>query len=185
MPHSVWYSGDLAVGIVPEELGEDDLVGVAAADRERVADDRPLRLAEEAEDLAQVVDQPGQDEPAGMAVGADRLGGLHQVLDLRQLGIGVAVVDQGVEELHRLPDPHHPMVLGQVLPLLRPDEVERLIAVIQPVELADGRADVRPVIAERRLLAGLRIALPEERFPLVEIGQRVLFRPSHGVLRHT
>ena len=86
--------GDVAVGVFLEEFGEDDLVRVAAADRERVADHGPLRLAEEAEDLAQVVDQPGQDEPAGMSVGTDRLGGLHEVFDLRQLGVGVAVVDQ-------------------------------------------------------------------------------------------
>ena len=51
----------LRVGVVGEELGEDDPVGVGAADRERVADDRPLRLAPEAEDLAEVVDQAGQD----------------------------------------------------------------------------------------------------------------------------
>ena len=97
-----------------------------------------------------------------MAVGADRLGGLHQVFDLRQVGVGVTVVDQRVEELHRLPDPHLAMVLAQVLPLFRSDEVERLMAVIQPVELADGRADVRSVIAERRLLAGLRDSAPGE-----------------------
>ena len=59
-----------------------------------------------------------------MAVGANRLGGLHQVFDLRQVGIGVAVVDQRVEKLHRLPDPHHAMVLAQILPLFRADEVE-------------------------------------------------------------
>ena len=130
------------------------------------------------------MDQPGQDEPAGMSVGADRLGGLHQVLDLGQVGIGVAVVDQRVEELHRLPDPHLPLVLRQVLPLLGPDEVERLMSMIQPVELADARADIRPVIAERRLLIGLRIPFLQERFPLVQVSQRVGLRRSR-ILRST
>ena len=71
------------VRIVLEELGIHDLVGVSTADREGVADHRPLRLAEEAEDLAEVVDQAGEDEPARVAVAADCLGGLEQVLDLR------------------------------------------------------------------------------------------------------
>ena len=38
---------------------------------------------------------------------------------------------------------------------LAQDEVERLVAVVEPVELADGRADVVAVVAERRLLPRL------------------------------
>ena len=80
--------GHVPVGVVLEELVEDDLLGVAAADREGVAHDGPLGLAQEAEDLAQVVDQAGEDEPAGMAVGPDGLGGLHQVFNLGELVSG-------------------------------------------------------------------------------------------------
>ena len=109
-----------------------------------------------------------------MAVGANRLGGLHQVFDLGQLGVGIAVVDQGVEKLHRFPDPHLALSLGQVLALFRQDEVERLMAMIQPVEFAHARADVGSVIAERRLLFGLRVALLEKVFPFVETGEWAL-----------
>ena len=116
---------------------------IPAADGEGVADDGPLGLAEEAEDLAQVVDQAGQDQPARMTVGPDRLGGLHQVLDLRQIGVGVAVIDQRVEELHRLPDAHQPVILLKILPLLFQDEVERLTAVIQAIKLAHRGPDRR------------------------------------------
>ena len=58
MPQSRLIRGTVAVGIVGEEFREDDLVGKGAADRKRVAHDGPLRLAEQAEDLAQIVDQP-------------------------------------------------------------------------------------------------------------------------------
>ena len=43
-----------------------------------------------------------------VAVGADRLGGLQQVLELGEVDVGVAVVDQRVEELQRVPDAHPP-----------------------------------------------------------------------------
>ena len=52
-----------AVGVVGEELGEDDLLGISASHGEGIADDGPLRLAEQAKDLAQVVDQADDDEP--------------------------------------------------------------------------------------------------------------------------
>ena len=98
--------GSCRVGIVLEELGVDDLVGEGAADRERVADDRPLRLAVEAQNLAEVVDQAGDDEPARLVRAADRLGRLQRVLDLREVGVRIAVVDERVQEVERLPDGH-------------------------------------------------------------------------------
>ena len=51
-----------------------------------VADDGPLRLAPQAQDLAEVVDQAGQDEPARVAVAANGLGGLQQVLWCKEHG---------------------------------------------------------------------------------------------------
>jgi hypothetical protein len=49
-----------------------------------------LRLAEEAEDFAEVVDEGGEDEPARASVGAGGFGGLDEVLDLGEFGVGVA-----------------------------------------------------------------------------------------------
>ena len=94
MPIGRLVLGHVAIRIVGEELGKDDFVRIRAADRERITDHGPLRLAVQAENLAQVVDQTGQDEPARMAVAANGFGRLQAVLDLREVGIGVAIVDR-------------------------------------------------------------------------------------------
>jgi len=52
-------------------LGEVLDVEAEGARAERVADDRPLRLAPQAENLSKVVDQARQDEPARVPVFAD------------------------------------------------------------------------------------------------------------------
>src|SRR3990172_4403268 len=53
-----------AVGIRDEELREDDPLRERAAHRERVADHGPLRLTEEMQDLAHVVEETGEHHPA-------------------------------------------------------------------------------------------------------------------------
>ncbi len=68
-------------------------------------------------------------------------------------------------------------VFGRILPLLGEDEFQGLVAVIEPVELAHGRADVIAVVAEGRRLPRLGIPLLEERFPLVHSRERTGFRP--------
>ena len=147
MPFSVWYFGDVLVGVVHEELAVHDLRRPAAADREGVADDGPLRLAEQAQDLAEVVDQAGDDEPARPVGGADRLGRLQRVLDLGEVDVGIAVVDQRVQELERLEHRHRPAVQRQVVALLLQDEVQRLVGVVLEVELRHALVGVL-VVAE-------------------------------------
>src|SRR5262249_47595325 len=136
------------IGVIGEELREDDPVREATADREGIADDCPLRLTQEAENLAEIVDQACQNEPACVSVGPDRFGGLHEVLDLAQLRIRVAFIDQRVEEFHRLPDSHDPMVSSQILALFLLDEVKSLKAMVEAIELAHRRANSRSIIAE-------------------------------------
>ena len=70
------------IGVGTEEFRIHDPVRPRASYGESIANHCPLRLAEQAQDLAQVVNQPGENEPARMAVAPDRLGGLQQVLDL-------------------------------------------------------------------------------------------------------
>ena len=142
MPFSVWYSATSLSGLCGEELAVHDLRRPAAADREGVADDGPLRLAEQAQDLAEVVDQAGDDEPARPVGGADRLGRLQRMLDLREVDVGIAVVDQRVQVLQRLPHRHRPAVQRQVVALLLQDEVERLVRVVLEVELRDALVGV-------------------------------------------
>src|SRR5438874_2336076 len=62
---------DVRVGIALEEPREDDPRVPRAAHREGISYDRPLRLAEQAEDFPEVVDQPRQDEPPRMSIPAD------------------------------------------------------------------------------------------------------------------
>ena len=87
-------------------------------------------------------------EPARVAVGADRLRRLEGVLDLTEVDVGVAVVDQRLDELERLPDRHAPPVERQVPALLGAHEVERLVQVVEPVELVDRRARALAVVAK-------------------------------------
>jgi hypothetical protein len=44
---------------------------------------------------------------------------------------------------------------------------------VESVELANGRGDIASIIAKSRFLGRLRVALPKECFPLVEVGQGV------------
>ena len=90
-----------------ERVGVDDLVAELGSDDERVAHDVPLTLgAEEAQQLAEVMDQAGHLHPVGLAVSSDRLGRLQQVLNLANRGVRVGLVDKRIEHLHRLPDRH-------------------------------------------------------------------------------
>ena len=57
------------------------------------------------------------------------------MIDLREVDVRVAVVDDGVEELQRVPDAMPLPVARQVVGLLREHEVERLVRVVEAVEL--------------------------------------------------
>src|SRR5437667_12843094 len=80
-----------AVGVIGEKFTKHNLVRPGATDGKCVANHGPLRFAEEAENLAQVMDQSGEDKPAWVAVLADLLGRLKQVFELGQLGVRIAV----------------------------------------------------------------------------------------------
>src|SRR4051812_35864622 len=99
-----------------------------------------------------------------MAVGSNRLGRLHQMLDLAELGVRVAVIDQGVEKLHGFPDTHAGTRSWQVFGVLGPHESEGLVRVIQTVEFSNAGTDILSVVAEARLLFRLRITIEEKVF---------------------
>src|SRR5579872_2592364 len=96
--------GNIPVGIPSEVFRKDDLIGPGASHGEGVTYDTPLRLSIQAKAFAKVMDKSNQDHPAGMTVFADRLGGLQEMLDLRQVGIWIAVVDQSVQVFRCLPN---------------------------------------------------------------------------------
>ena len=110
--------GHELIGVFCEVLGEDDVGGPGAADGEGVSDDAPLWFAVETKTLAEVVEMKlGEDHPARLTVTTHGFGGLQEMLDLREVGVGVAVVDEGVEELGCLPDGLLALAQAEVLGL--------------------------------------------------------------------
>ena len=170
----------LAVGIVSEEFVENDFFGIRAADRESVADHSPLRFAKETENLAEIMDQAGQDEPARMTVAADLFGGLEEVIELGEIGVGIGVIDELVEEFERFPNAHLAAVEGEEVLALLLDEIAGLMAMIEPVKFADSGPGVSFVITELFLfLLGINglerrflgVAFLEKIFPLFKVGE--------------
>lgn len=146
------------IGVALSEGGRvDAAVREGAADSEGVADDVPLALGaelrEEDHELAEVVDETSQLHPAGLAIAADGLGGLEKVLDLGEGGIGVRLVDQGVELLHGLPDGHLGARAGGAVEAVAGLQVvgDGLLVVLLAVEVLDAVVGVL-VVAEGSLV---------------------------------
>lgn len=114
-----------------------------------------LQLGEEKHQLAQIVDEAGNLHPAGLAVATNRLGGLQEVLDLGQAGVGVRFVDEGVELLHGLPDGHFGADTGRRVEAVAGREVvgDGLLGVLLGVEVLDAVA-CGFVLAEVGLVLG-------------------------------
>jgi len=129
------------VGIVGERARVDDALIEPAADRESVAHYIPLApgVVEE-EELAQIVDQTRQLEPFGLAISADCLGGLQEMLDLAERRVRIGFIDQRIELLHRLPNCHARPRLG--VEVIAGFEVvcDRLLRVLLTVEILDSVA---------------------------------------------
>lgn len=99
--------GVVVIGVSLEGVGVDNLVGELAAHDESVADNIPLTVGtEEAEKLAEIVDQTGELHPLGLAVSSNSLSCLKKVLNLSNRGVRVGLVNEVVEELHCFPDGH-------------------------------------------------------------------------------
>ena len=139
---------DFLTGRYQEGKSEDQFRQYDATATPGVADDAPLGLAPKAKDLPEIVDETGEDEPAGMAVFADGFRGLEEVLDLGEIGVGIAFIDQGVEILGCLPDALLTFVEGEVLFFFGDDEVEGLEFVVVAVEGGDGRHDGRIIVTK-------------------------------------
>ena len=131
------------VRVAGKSVRVDDGAVEGAADGEGVAHDVPLALGvEEEEQLAEIVDQARELEPAGLAVATDGLGRLEEVLDLGEGGVRVGFVDEGVELLQGLPDGH--FGAGSVFEVVARLKVVgyRLLLVLLTVEVLDAVAGV-------------------------------------------
>jgi len=160
---------NVAVGVVGEVLVEDDVGGPGAADGEGVAYNAPLRLTIEAETFAEVVEKADEDHPARVAIATDGFGCLEQVLDLGEVGVRVAVVDQGVEKLGGFPDGFLALLEREVLFLFAEDVVDGLVLVILAVELGYSGRGLGVVYAEFFLTLALFVASGEKAVPFFEV----------------
>ena len=135
----------MRIGVVAEEMAVNDFRRPATADGERIADDRPLRLAKQAQNLPEIVNEACDDEPARLIRRPDGFCRLQRVFYLREVDVGIAVVDERVEKLERSPDRHRLSTQSQIFLFLREHERERLPRVVQRIELLDARPRVAVV----------------------------------------
>ncbi len=113
-----------------------------------------------------------------MPVAADGLGGLQQMLDLRKVGIGIAVVHQRVQILHGFPDTHAALVEREIFAFFLPDEIAGLMGMVQAVELADHRRSLGCVLPELCFLTVGVVPASDEIVPLIEAFERT---PGRGL----
>src|SRR5262249_26955421 len=111
-----------------------------------------------------------------MAVAANRLGGLQQVLELGKVGIGVAVINESIEIFGGLPDALLPARQGEILLFLFQHIVDSLILMIEPVELRDSWSRFFVVLPELRFRFAFFVAALNEIVSLFQIGKRFCCR---------
>src|SRR5207249_1125226 len=121
---------NVRIRISAEVFGKDDLIGPGAPHRECVAYDPPLWLSVQAKALSEVMDESNQHHPAGVTVPADGLRGLQEVLDLGEVSVRIAVIDQSVQVFRRLPNALPAARQSEVLLLFAQHILEGLLLVI-------------------------------------------------------
>src|ERR1700736_6230012 len=94
------------------------------------------------------------------------------MLDLGELGVWIALVDQGVEKFHCLPDAHLGAVPGEELFFLVQNEIARLVSVILAIKLANTRGRGLAIIAEFVGFFLLGVASLDEVIPLFQAPER-------------
>jgi len=94
------------------------------------------------------------------------------MLDLGELGVWIAFVDQGVEKFHGLPDAHLGAVPGEELLFLIQNEIARLVSMILAVKLANTRRRGLAIIAEFVGFFLLSVASLDEVVPLFKAPER-------------
>src|SRR5579871_2872400 len=109
-----------------------------------------------------------------MPVGANGLGGLKAMLDLGEIGIGVAIVHQSVQVFERLPNAHGALGAGEILFFLLLYEGACLIRMIQTVKLAHYGGRFGSELAETLLRAIRIVTVLDEIVPLFQTFQRTI-----------
>src|SRR5258706_1832959 len=115
-----------------------------------------------------------------MAIGANRFRGLQQVLDLREIRIGVAIVDKLVEVFGGLPDPFLSAVQREIFLPLGEDEVHGLVGMILSIEFRYPRITLGRVASECLLRFSGLVARCYEIIPFVKALQRFIGSGCHS-----
>src|SRR5580698_5463028 len=95
------------------------------------------------------------------------------MLDLGEVGIGVAVVDERVEVVGGLPDAFPAAVQAEKFLALCQDKVEGLMRVVLSIEFGHAGVGLSVVVAELFLGLSLFVAAGNEIVPVVEMLKRV------------
>src|SRR6266699_2297473 len=164
--------GNRAIGIGGKEFRKNDLLRESASDRERITHYGPLGLPVETEHFAEIVHKTGQNEPARMTILANRFGGLQEMFDLGQIGVGIAVVHQRIQVLRHFPDTFLAPRQAAVFGLFSQHEIKSLASVVLTVELRHGGIGFRLVVAKLFFRFALTIAGGDKIVPIVQFLQR-------------
>src|SRR5271170_7091705 len=93
------------------------------------------------------------------------------MLDLGQVGIRIAVIDESIEKLGGLPDALLTFVQAEVLLLFRENVVDRLVLVIQPIKLGDPGVRFRVILPKLLLGLAFLVAAGKKLIPLFHVFQ--------------
>ena len=104
------------------------------------------------------------------------------MLDLREVCVRIAVVDERIEKLGGLPNAFFAFIQAEVLFLFRHDIVERLVLMVQPVELRDTWRCLLVILTKLGLALPLLITASQEVIPFVNIFQRCI--GCNDIYRH-
>jgi hypothetical protein len=116
-----------------------------------------------------------------MAILANCFGGLKEMLDLSEIGVGVAVVHQCVQILGHFPNALLISIQATIFRLLAQDKIKRLVGVVLTIKLRYRGIGVGLVIAEFLFRFTLTIAGGYEVVPVVQLLERGIVRSvSHG-----
>ena len=114
------------------------------------------------------MNQAGEDKPAWVAVASNGFGGLQQVVGLGEVGIGIAVVHQGVQILGGFPDAFLAALERKVLGAPGTDELDRLAGMILAIEVGHSGGGIGGVVAEFVFGFSRTVAGGDKIVPLVE-----------------
>lgn len=157
--------GILAIGVGLKSLGQNDALIESTANRESVSNYIPLtlglKLGKEKHQLTQVMDETGQLHPTRLAVAANSLRRLEEMLNLREGGIGVGLIDQSVELLDSLPDGHFWSNSGSAVETVASSQVisYSLLLVLLSIEVLDAIAGVFILTELRLVLLAVKLGL--------------------------